>query len=418
MKFSFAYISAFLVPSTTKKDRHNHYRPLWQFVSVLFLLIILIREISTIMMVDKISKSTSTSSKCDYVPSKIERYTTDNRKENIATTSKYLDVPRVNAPSNNNNNNTFVVVVDGNRNSSSQNKQNESSPSLESVSESASNLFRLPYSEWLKDIDTNSSVLGCGNWKCAFYSRTSLRNSSHSSNDPDRDRYGYLVSHKIDFDIAERTFALVQELSETFSIKHALLANPFKFDTGETNTSDTHGLVVQPIKFYSKDSILFRCHVKTGNFITKLLKEVNSLRVDSTLVNPKVFQEQLRSDVSKTMEIMRTPKYSKCLTQDFQVVIDAITGSIVHIDMDRCFQSGLETNINTTRCLQELENVTESVIARKTHLYTIDSTAAGYNRQNNTNSTINNKTVRMPLKTQTFINLLIDKIDVARNRGN
>ena len=97
--------------STRKEDHHDHYRPLWHFVSVLFLLIILIREISTIMMVDKMSKSTSTSSKCDYVPSKIERYTTDNRKENIATTSKYLDVPRVNAPSNNNNN-AFVVVDD------------------------------------------------------------------------------------------------------------------------------------------------------------------------------------------------------------------------------------------------------------------------------------------------------------------
>ena len=57
------------------------------------------------------STSTSTSSKRDYVPSKIEKYVTDNRKKNIATTSKYLDVPRVNAPSNNNNN-AFVVVDD------------------------------------------------------------------------------------------------------------------------------------------------------------------------------------------------------------------------------------------------------------------------------------------------------------------
>ena len=103
--------------TSMKKDHqnhHNHYRPLWHFVSVLVLLIILIREISTVMMINKTSSSimsssnsiglsasmstmstmqkltmlatstsasTSTSPKRDYVPSKIEKYIIDNRKE-------------------------------------------------------------------------------------------------------------------------------------------------------------------------------------------------------------------------------------------------------------------------------------------------------------------------------------------------
>ena len=104
--------------ASMKKDHqnhHNHYRPLWHFVSVIVLLIILIREISTVMMINKTTStstisssnsiglsasmsttstmqkltmlatstltSTSTSPKRDYVPSKIEKYIIDNRKE-------------------------------------------------------------------------------------------------------------------------------------------------------------------------------------------------------------------------------------------------------------------------------------------------------------------------------------------------
>ena len=157
-----------------------------------------------------------------------------------------------------------VAVVVGNIDSSSQNEQKETSSRgfLRSASVSASTIFRLPSSEWLEDIDTDSLSLGYGAKKCAFLSKTSIRgdsSNSNSSNDPDRDQYGYLVSQLLNFDDAERTFAIAQELSQTFAVKHALLVNPLTFGIGETNTSDDDSIVVQPIKLYSKDSFLFKC---------------------------------------------------------------------------------------------------------------------------------------------------------------
>ena len=65
--------------------------------------------------------------------------------------------------------------------------------------------------------------------------------------------------------------------------------------------------------------------------------------------------------------------HSKCLAQDFQLVIDAITGSILHIDLDRCWQEfGLNLKrhtIDVADCMQTLESIIERLIARKNYLY-------------------------------------------------
>jgi len=361
-------------------------------------------------------------------------------KQDIAMTDEYdavatLDAlgsdtgPRVGAPNNNDS-----AVVGGNNNSSSQYEQAEyeyESPRLSlgsasgranaNVNANASNLFLLPSSEWLEDIDTESSVLGCGVFKCAFHSRISLRDSS-SSNDPERIRYGYLVSDRIDIDIAERTFALAQKLSETFSIKHALLSNPITIGIVNANKND-HSFFVQPIELYPKDSILFKC---VSDVFKNNLISVKSFQ-SSALVDPKVFEERLRSEFHKTMEMMMDSNHSQCLSQDFQLVIDAITGSIVHVDIDRCFQT-INRGGWGEACIQKLQNITAGMIARKKYLYTIDG--AGFNRQNYDKSTYKNKTVKMPkkgknrkghkkmTKTQRMTNRMIDMIDIARNRGN
>ena len=88
---------------------------------------------------------------------------------------------------------------------------------------SASTLILPPPSEWLDDIDTKSSILGCGVSKCAFHSRTSLLKSR--TNPDHRGRYGYLVTERRK---VEDAFELAQELAKTFSIRHALLADPIK----------------------------------------------------------------------------------------------------------------------------------------------------------------------------------------------
>ena len=253
------------------------------------------------------------------------------------------------------NNDVVVVVVDGAPAAATGNHNS-----------STSTTFRLPSSEWIDDIDTDT-VLGCGGFKCAFLSRTTKRgdvdnNRSSSSNspDPDRGRYGYLVAGSGHYKNAERTFALAQKLSVQFSVKHTLAANPIQL------SSSSHNFVVQPIKLYSEGSYLFKCKQK---YLGR-----KPLRVHSALVDPILFQERLRYDYKKTMRMMTSNStHSKCLAQDFQLVIDAITGSILHIDLDRCWQEfGLNLKrhtIDVADCMQTLESIIERLIDRKNYVY-------------------------------------------------
>jgi len=275
---------------------------------------------------------------------------------------------------NSNNKNNNVVVVDG-----------ASTAAVGNHNSSTSTSFRLPSLEWIYDIDTNAT-LGCGAFKCAFPSRTTKRgdddansSSSSSSNrpDPDRGRYGYLVSGSNHYlKTAERTFALAQNLSVQFSVKHTLAANPIQL------TSSSGNFVVQPIKLYSESSCLSKCKDRWYN--TK--RWADTLQVHSALVDPILFQERLRYDHKKTMRMMMSNStHSKCLAQDFQLAIDPITGSILQIDLDRCWRchhrehpsdqplppicSWTEKNIDVADCMQQLESIIERLIARKNYLY-------------------------------------------------
>ena len=346
---------------------------------------------------------------------------------------KIMD-PRVGAPNISDNDNNAVAtaataatadvadVAVGNHNSSSQNEHNETTSrgSLGSAPVSVSTIFRLPSSEWLEDIDTET-LLGCGAYKCAFPSRTTSRgndSSSSGSNDPYRLRYGYLVTNKFGLEKLERAFALAQELSETFAVKHTMLANPLAFGEGEANKS----FFVQPIKLYSKQSFIFKCNSNLRHNYEPL-EWAKKLQLHSALVDPIVFQERLQLDHNRTTEMMMYSNHSQCLAQDFQLVIDSITGSIFHIDIDRCFQKIRKSfkikpkNVmNITDCMQELETITESMIARKKYLYlTIDS--AGSNHQNKMVAMTKIKT-NFEVMGRHKRDELADLIDMARNCGN
>jgi len=344
-------------------------------------------------------------------------------KQETVMISKYRHVLDMDEDPNSSDNDVFAVataVAVGNHNSSSQHEQNEtlSRGSLGSASVSVSTPFRLPSSKWLEDIDTES-VLGCGKWKCAFPSRTTSRgdarstNSSSSSNDPDRYRYGYLVTTSTKgYPRGKGTFALAQELSETFSVKHTMLAKPLTFGIGKTNKS----FVVQPIKLYSKDSLLFKCNREHTN--TNPFEWAKTIQFHSALVDPIVFQERLRSDLTKTTKLMTDSKYSECLAHDAQLVIDSITGSIIQIDIDRCYMTlksetkRREKLERIPACLQELETIIESMIARKKYLYsTIDS--AGSNHQN---KTVDKRGMDTGVASYNSLKH-IEMIDMARNRG-
>ena len=358
----------------------------------------------------------------------------------------------------NNNGNVDVVVapaaaaaaaaapdpaVGNHNNSSSQNKQNEplSRGSLGSVS--ASTTFRLRSSEWLKDIDTESA-LGCGLLKCAFPSRTSARNddctttnSSSWSSDPDRDCYGYLVSTIMDFDNAKRAFALAQQLSETFGVKHTLLATPLAFGIGEEETNTS--IVVQPIKLYPKDAFLFKC-AQSRHKYQELVERAKTFQIHSALVDPIVFKKRLQSDYNKTTAMMMDyNNCSRCLIKDFQLAIDPITGSIIHIDIDRCFQTFPNRSWNTTNitdCMQEVETITKSMISRKQYLSSLTIDRAGGSKHHlNKTADHQSKTVAMTkIKstkkgkqqkgarkqriTKHMIRDITHMIEMARNHGN
>ena len=64
--------------------------------------------------------------------------------------------------------------------------------------------------------------------------------------------------------------------------------------------------------------------------------------------------------------------HSKCLAQDFQLVIDAITGSILQIDLDRCWQgrgTPKGNKFDAADCMQTLESIIERLIDRKNYVY-------------------------------------------------
>ena len=161
-----------------------------------------------------------------------------------------------------------------------------------------------------------------------------------------------------DLERAERTFALAQELSEKFAVKHALIAKPLALGLGINS-------VVQPIKLYSKHSILFKCFWKHD-----LLKQAKTLQFHSAFVDDYVFRERLRWDLKKTTEMMMdNSNHSQCLLSDFQLVIDPIARNIIHIDIDRCLQDfhpapKVIVGSNITHCVKKIETLTETMITR------------------------------------------------------
>ena len=83
----------------------------------------------------------------------------------------------------------------------------------------ATNLsISLPSSEWLEDIDTDTIVLGCGKFKCAFRSITG--------------KHGYLVAILLPQDVASVKTAvdMAEYLAATYGIRHTVLARPITTD--------------------------------------------------------------------------------------------------------------------------------------------------------------------------------------------
>ena len=230
--------------------------------------------------------------------------------------------------------------------------------------------FLLPPSQWLTDIDM-SSKLTCGLRKCAFNSRASQR-------DDNLIRYGYLVSQEWEGEYGERHFEsltnateIARNLSEKFHIRHTLLGYPYMTESNITkeladelsqdqprwrkNYTDTKTIIIQPIELYSESTMLLKC--RDLSFKGKLKKRTLPKLSEVEL---QIFEEQLRSDLNQTLEMINSNE-APCLLNDFQVAIDPTTGRMYHIDFDRCF----EKQKHVGKCGKDLRKYTEYMIAQR-----------------------------------------------------
>jgi hypothetical protein len=257
-------------------------------------------------------------------------------------------------------------------------------------------------SKWLDDIDTSATTscgaFKC--FFPSRTNRQRLdehRRRIHSSNinstrtrtqqQPTTTPYGYLVSEYVSKKSDDQWVAildgwtLAKELSKNFSIRHYLRAAPEKLQCDKDcmrillgASPRSHGgdkmrnhplqrasknakknksrkmaasttLIVQPLEVASSDAILFGFSYSNRNTdAMDTMKELFSSR-DSTLFSPlsgsklMEFEKRLRFDFNATVAaLMDNSTGGHCLRKDFQVMVDPHTGSIYHLDFDRCFE--------------------------------------------------------------------------------
>ena len=244
--------------------------------------------------------------------------------------------------------------------------------------------------DWLDDIDTHINTedrLSCGVNKCAFHSTRSRRRRSSggdSSSSSSPIRFGYLVidEGKKTLPKNQRSYEFAQHLTETFYIRHTLLAPPRRTDSKECNDRPidqefTDGLnratvtnrylktfqpdrplVLQPIELLPEGSLLFKCDTLSYKKAIKNLEDFTTSTTPLRVDFPE-WEHRLRWDLNVT-ENMLENKEGECLGKDFQIVFDKYNGSIIHIDLDRCFERR-KKNI-WTDCKEKLAKFTEKMI--------------------------------------------------------
>ena len=298
----------------------------------------------------------------------------------------------------------------------------------------------LPEDEWLNDIENTdpSSVLGCGVFKCAFRSvtTTTTTTTTMTGSPPPR---GYLVTMELrppdktkpgednDLEEARRTFAIAEDLSRGWSVRHALLAPPVRlfgsegplssssssslssssssssssrqqqqqqqqqkkkklFETMYNSTkavmlnakaewlesSSSAGggsILVQPIALYSPDGVLFKCSDEYQKWALEAVANLTASSFGLVVPAPEDdndggFASRLRGDLGVTVAAMETSPHGPCLSKDFQVVLDPVGGTIVHIDLDRCFGTMMVKRWGPG-CRAMLETLVETMIDRR-----------------------------------------------------
>jgi len=235
--------------------------------------------------------------------------------------------------------------------------------------------FPPPPSKWLEDV---SSSVFCGTWKCAFNSKMS---QARNINDLDQIQYGYLLSQGPSFLELRLGIERALELSKMYGIKHFQLGQPRKFNVtaekiaemglnnnaklikGEHLDYWTEGketqIFVQPIQLASERSILFGCSEKLHQHAKGKLIGLTHNREHFASFELKTFEAQVRLDVNATWGMLSSDE-GACLWHDFQVFVNIDTGSIHHLDFDRCRRKGRRPRKKVKNCMHFLEDFLSS----------------------------------------------------------
>ena len=249
-------------------------------------------------------------------------------------------------------------------------------------------------SSLVEDIDnTTNGVLGCGVFKCAFRSKRS-RN------------HGYLVTPLLkndDMKMHHDAFAFAHKLNRNFGIEHSLLGPPLQVrkknapgwllmavhnhtsvpkskewrerkDRGISSSMGDRAIVVQPILLYSSQSLLFKCR---GSKHSRETHSQGIEKFDATTFatdngdsrasgdDDTTYADRLRRDLNYTARALKMSKHRKCLSQDFQLVIDPQRGRLVHIDLDRCFGKNPMVKRWSSECRDRLADLVERIIEKR-----------------------------------------------------
>jgi len=248
--------------------------------------------------------------------------------------------------------------------------------------------FPMHSSKWLDDI---ASVVRCGYFKCAHASKTSL---TYDSDNPNRIKYGYLISEERTVQalsreyrssqVLEWTADKAQHLSRNYAIKHLLIGRPKTFNVNATKEAignltktlsgkenqmhptkgkpgmslskykallkATKELIVQPIELAPEGSIVWGCWGKVKENANDQVKRTATKHNKLSPPALKKMIDTMLFDLKATQEMMANLTDGLCLQEDFQVMVDVIGGGIYQIDLDRCFMKRKETK--TARSVQ------------------------------------------------------------------
>ena len=125
----------------------------------------------------------------------------------------------------------------------------------------------------------------------------------------------------------------------------------------------------QQLQFWMNHKETSRRGYNEERITTTLIKTSSrktSLEDKTTMTVPQISYEQYEFQLSRDFRVtyeMLSSRAGKCLVNDFQIMIDPITGRMYQLDIDRCFERKDQTQLVT--CMNELQNYTQTLLEWK-----------------------------------------------------